>query len=366
MVINVDKNNKDNKFSHLKALNINIKGLARSVLFFAIMFLVLFFISKLYNKKVHDDYHIVQERYQAVVEAENAKENSYEVLVVGDSVSNAGVSPLDMWNESGFTGYTYATYGQVIEESYYNLKTLFEKQSPKVVMLESNVIFKNKGYVTNGQDTFNEVQNYYLPALKYHDIWKPLLTDKRYDGGFYKGFDMRDRITECQNRDYMVKTDSTTKICPSNKSYLDKIVDLCKEKNSKLCLLSLPAQAKPFGSVATKYEEYNCLREYARDKKIDIINMNKMWLDKKFDIDWTISCADSPEDIKDPKNHLGEHLNSIGSKTVSCVLAKEISNKYNLEDHRKDDKYKQWVDEYNEYNKKRNLVVENMKKNIKQ
>jgi len=317
-------------------------------------------VSKYYSSKVYADSKIVADRYQAIVEAQNSKENTIDALVVGDSICNAGVSPFDMWNEKGFTSYTYASFGQVIEESYYNLKDIFKKQSPKVVLLESNIIFKDKGYVGNAQDMVNETQNNYVPAIKFHDIWKKLLSNEKNKKTFYKGFDMRDKVTYSENRDYMKETKKIAKVSKNNKIFLDNIEKLCRENNCKLCLLALPRQAKAFGSSAKKYEEYNYLNKYAKEKGLDVIDLNIMCMEKKLDIDWTKQCSDSQEDVK-YNDGLGEHLNTLGASIVSKTLAKELSDRYDLKDHKKDEKYKEWVNDYEEYKDLKSKTIKKMK-----
>jgi len=342
--------------------DIRIKGIIKSVLFFTIAFIILFIISKVYTNIIAKDNRMTSYKYRSTSKAILQNEDKYDTLVVGDSLTYTAVSPLDMWKEYGFTGYALSSPGEVIEESYNDLKDILKKQSPKVVAIETNVIFKDNGFIGNVNDVVNEKQNDLIPALKYHDIWKPLFIVDKYKDYTYEGYNIQDRVANCSNINNIKKSDKKANVNKINKYYLDKMVDICKERGCKVVLLSLPKQTKAYGSDASQYEEYNFLKDYAKEKDIDIYNMNILWYEKKFDIDWSKHCCDTDEDIASANG--GEHLNAIGAKIASKDIGKYLSSEYELKDHRQDDNYKKWHEKYDTFNKEREKVVKEMQKVI--
>jgi len=349
----------DDKNISKKRLDIRWKGLFKSVLFFAILIGLLAVLSKVYKKKIYSDMDCVSYRYTNVVTANLEKENSYDVLISGDSISYSGISPLDMWEQQGITGRLVSSPGQEIQETYGVIEEIFKKQSPKVVVIESNVIFKNGGYFGNSQRAVRETINECFPSIKYHNsIWKNVVYKKKNNNKYYKGYEMVKQKTQVKINveDYMKKTDKAATINPVNKLYLNKIVNLCKEKGCKVCILTLPTRVRPSGSTASKYEEYNCLKKYTEEKDIEMINMNKMCLDNEMTINWEECCGD---DIK-KVSELGEHLNITGAKIASDALGKFLLQTYSLKDHRSEEAYKDWSDEFKKFDDTRKKVSKNM------
>ena len=88
-------------------------------------------------------------RVFASVSAE--KEHTIDLLVAGDSESYTSVSPMDLWDKTGIAAYDCGQPGQRIQETYYVLKTAFRTQSPKMVLLETNTMFRDPGFLKNLQ-----------------------------------------------------------------------------------------------------------------------------------------------------------------------------------------------------------------------
>ncbi|CDC12163.1 putative uncharacterized protein [Clostridium sp. CAG:413] len=99
------------------------------------------------------------------------KENSIDVIFLGDSESYSAFIPLSIWNESGVSSYVCGSTLQKLCYSYKLLSTTFKHQSPKIVVLETDTIysrFSGANVITSkAQDAFC--------VFKYHDRWKSLL-----------------------------------------------------------------------------------------------------------------------------------------------------------------------------------------------
>lgn len=73
-----------------------------------------------------------------------------QVLFLGTSHTEYGVSPMEIYEDSGIVSYNLATSGQPIEVTYHLLKSAFETQSPNVVVLDVSSLFFNDTLNTAG------------------------------------------------------------------------------------------------------------------------------------------------------------------------------------------------------------------------
>ena len=61
--------------------------------------------------------------------------DTVDVLVLGDSNAAQGITPMQWYEDYGVTGYTYAAGWMSVFTLYYRLRTIYEEQNPKVVVL---------------------------------------------------------------------------------------------------------------------------------------------------------------------------------------------------------------------------------------
>ena len=115
-----------------------IRKAAGSVVFLAGLCALLIFVSYLFLPKNNMAEFGMDEVTANGILGE--KENSIDVLVVGDSESYSAISPMEMWAQQGFTSYVCGTSGQYLYLSDTFLKRAFEKQQPKVVIMETDDI----------------------------------------------------------------------------------------------------------------------------------------------------------------------------------------------------------------------------------
>ena len=137
------------------------------------------------------------------------RDNSIDVLVVGDSEAYSSISPMQLWEQHGFTSYLCSTSAQPLYDSYRYLRQAFERQSPRVVILETNAIFRT--YKLN--DYLLSRAKVLFSVLRYHDRWKTLSVNDFGGEARYtwtddlKGFRYNTKVVPADTRKYMLPTD---------------------------------------------------------------------------------------------------------------------------------------------------------------
>lgn len=261
-------------------------------------------------------------RVFASVSAE--KKNTIDVLVAGDSESYTSVSPMDLWDKTGIAAYDCGQPAQRIQETYYMIKTAFKTQSPKLVLFETNTMFRNPGFLKNLQLSLTEPLAYHFPVVKYHNAWKALFDGPGGLKSSYKGFEIRDKVESYESDDdYMKETKDRTEIPEVARIYMEKIRKLCEKNGAELLLVSAPSP------VNYDYKKHNALEEYAKEKGLTYVDLNMKHRD--IGIDWKKDSYDR-----------GDHLNIHGARKVTEYIGKYLKENYQLPDRRKDDNWKEW------------------------
>ncbi len=268
-------------------------------------------------------------RVFALVSAE--KKNTIDVLVAGDSESYTSVSPMDLWDRAGIAAYDCGQPGQRIQETYYILKTAFRTQSPKLVLFETNTMFRDPGFLKNVQLSLTEPLAYHFPVIKYHNAWKALFDGPGGPKKSYKGFEIRDKVVSYEgDKEYMKETKDKAQIPEVVRIYMEKIKRLCEKNGADLLLVSAPSPKN------YNYKKHNSLEEYARENDLPYVDLNMKFRD--IGIDWKMDSYDR-----------GDHLNISGARKVTAYIGEYLADNYDLPDRRNDDGWREWDDLAREY-----------------
>ena len=268
-------------------------------------------------------------RVFASVSAE--KKNTIDVLVAGDSESYTSVSPMDLWDRAGIAAYDCGQPGQRIQETYYILKTAFRTQSPKLVLFETNTMFRDPGFLKNVQLSLTEPLAYHFPVIKYHNAWKALFDGPGGLKKSYKGFEIRDKVVSYEgDEEYMKETKDKAQIPEVVRIYMEKIKRLCEKNGADLLLVSAPSPKN------YNYKKHNSLEEYARENDLPYVDLNMKFRD--IGIDWKLDSYDR-----------GDHLNISGARKVTAYIGQYLADNYDLPDRRNDDGWREWDDLAREY-----------------
>lgn len=257
------------------------------------------------------------------------RKDGIDVLVLGDSESYTSVSPMQLWKEQGLSSYVCGQPGQKIQETYFMLKTALQSQSPKVVLMETNLMFRDPGPVKNIQSSFAETARYHFPLLRFHNLWKLMFDGRKPGEAVYKGFSIRSSVDPFDSGDYMKETEEVQEMPQAVTFYMEEIMELCRRSGAKLFLVSAPSPKN------YSYRKHNAIENYAKEKGLTYVDLNLKI--KELGITWQKDSYDK-----------GDHLNLYGAQKVTRWLGTYLKQNYELPDHRNDPAYEDW----NELSKK--------------
>ena len=228
------------------------------------------------------------------------EKDSIDVLFLGSSIAVSAFSPQEIYNAYGIRSYNLGSEQQSIFLSYFWLKEALRFQSPKVVVLDTFFLFdvhpeepiNSSEELTRKcldpmrwssvkqeavsdlcelDDTQSEL-SYYLTNIRFHTRWTALseydMVYREVRNSELKGYAPIAEYGESSYNTYTFSGDTETKRRTNEvmQTYLDKMVDLCKEEGISLVLVSLPG--------TNMYDsKNNTLTSYAHDKQIDYYNL---------------------------------------------------------------------------------------------
>lgn len=252
-------------------------------------------------------------------------EGTIDALFVGDSETYCAFVPLKIWQDSGITSYVCGTSGQKLCYSMEFLRKAFKNQNPKIVILETNAIFREfkaeDAITTRAQENFS--------VFKYHNRWKNLKPPAIKAAVNYtvmdntKGYLYSTIVDASSTKNYMKISDDFAEIPLKNSRYVKDIRNYCEKNDAKLVLVSSPSTKN------WNYKRHNSISKLAEELGIDYIDMNLMR--DEIPIDWKNDTRDK-----------GDHLNYYGAVKVSSYLGKYFLSTDMFTDKRDDKKYSDW------------------------
>lgn len=323
------------------------KKIVRPVAFCAILLCLLMAASAVMSALARTNTDLVQNRNKSMVELENEPADTIDVLVIGDSESYTTVSPMEIWDKEGIPSYVGGQTGQKIQESYYMLKKALKTQKPKVVAIETNMIFRPQSAVRGIKETLVQTMLYYFPVFRLHNSWKAWVTgeDKRSQT-FYKGFVLRDVVEAYTGGSYMKKTSKTERMSRITRFMMDQIVSLCRKNNIQLFLYSAPSPKN------YSFRKHNTMEAYARENGLKYLDLNLKI--KELGINWSEDSLDK-----------GDHLNILGAVKVSDYLGRYLKKEYHLKSRKSESTYRSWNESLIQYREAAQNAEKQAKKKVK-
>ena len=252
-------------------------------------------------------------------------DNTIDVVFLGDSIVYSAISPLQIWDQYGIPTYCCSTSAQKLWYSEDMLRKAFKKQSPKIVIMETDALFTK----FNFDDSILHNAEGFFPILQYHDRWK-VLAENTFDDrqevtstNEYKGYKISYNIKPSANLSYMKQKLENEAVPNRNKSYFKKIKSYCEDNGAKLILFSCPT-TKHWNTA-----RHNNITKLAKDLGLDYIDLNTLTDEVK--IDWSMDTRDS-----------GDHLNHFGAVKVTDYIGKYLNDLGVFTDKRSEEAYKSW------------------------
>ena len=256
-------------------------------------------------------------------------EHTLDYLVIGDSESYTSISPMELWETYGYAGFDCGVAGQQIQNAYYQLQSVLDRQSPKVVFMETNMLFTGQGTRTVAERCLNHFAGRAFAVYLYHNEWKNLITPVsehrrgRDEANICKGYYFHDTVGPYLGGEYMEKKVPEKHIADTEQLYLDDIRDLCREKGITLILYSAPSPKN--WNIA----KHQAVEGYAKKNGLAYIDMNMP--QKGLHMNWS----------EDTYDH-GDHMNYMGAHKTTVFMGKYMNEKLHLPDRRGQSEYAEW------------------------
>ena len=295
--------------------------------------------------------------------------DSLDVVMMGASDVYTSFASGRAYKEFGFTSYPYATQSITASGMLTALKEVVRTQSPQLIVIEVNAFLymekKNEGieghirklidsvpFNQNKIDFVNEYiepdkrLEYFIPLIKYHDLWKEYpgqmrsvvskLNQDNRGGSYLKGFRTTTNTFNPPQKilnEKIVNEERTLALNPLLESELRELLDYCKEKNLNVVFTRVPHLV--YRATFDRVKRSNRAGEIINSYGYDYINLERDW--KKVGLD--------------PKTDFYnyDHMNIYGSAKMTKYLGSLIRDKYNIVPDKLNDEQKAKWDKASDY-----------------
>lgn len=303
--------------------------------------------------------------------------NTIDILYLGDSNVYTGISPLEIYDKTGITGFSASTPQQDVIGSYYATREFFKKQNPKIVMLETGEFFTpsetftelgtrseteymnlniNKLQLINEKSfdySISEKISYIFPIFRFHDRYSKLTEfDLRKiiqkNEISYKGYLYETKVSKYENKGqknyqkYMEQKKRGEKLETQNfsleiqeyaKEKVEQLNELCIQNNCELVLITMP------NTDEKSLEKYEIFKKYTEEKGLRYVNFN-------FEVDEPIDWESDTQDK-------GYHLNIKGAEKVGNYISKYLKENFEIESKKEKAEYEKWNQQLEAYKKQK-------------
>ena len=278
--------------------------------------------------------------------------DTVDVLYIGPSTIYYGISPTEIYDRIGITGYDLSSPKQKMIFSKYYLQEALKTQKPKLVVVENTLYLEPEfdkdepffrtavdhvklspeklllaGHIIRNSDR-QSFLSYVFPFMRFHDRWREVEFSRDtlrqafspYSNNYLKGFATVGSIEDLSDRRPIYMTDSggsDPSFSSDNLKLLEEMNDICVNNGATLLLVRMPMIQKP-----AKQDE-NFTFEQSRATAQICARLGIQYLDFNTEQIWNEIGFNLSEDFSS-----ASHMNVIGSDKVCCFLAKYLKDHY--------------------------------------
>lgn len=239
------------------------KRVAATAVFLALAATMLWFVGRVL-RPAHENYGATWSAYRG------EPRNTMDVLYLGSSFAYCDFDPVEVYRNSGLTGYVVGASEQTPSISYWYLREALKTQKPQAVVFEVTGVYfgrymghtqTNLVYMPASENKLGAIFTAAEPELRtgllcdlwfYHSRWKEVgLSDLKRavtpaTADHWKGFTGMHGTAQTPKMDRDVRQIEDDQY-RENLEWLWKIADLCRDEDIQLVLVTNPtyAQARP-------------------------------------------------------------------------------------------------------------------------
>lgn len=295
----------------------------------------------------------------------NLEQDTVDVLFLGSSHAAAAFSPVELYETFGIRSYNLGCEQQNLLLSYYWLQEALRFQKPKVVFLDTFMLFpydENSALNTSEPTTRKAVDfmkwsgvkfqavrdicridenqtftSYLFPNERFHTRWKGLSENdfrvgKMSEHATMFGFFPIDFA--CNSEEYQpFEEDGVTEyaqMVPVMREYLDRLIELCREEGIRPVLVKTPSMFYP-------REAYNAVSAYAYENDIEYLDFNEEEVYHQAGLVFAQDSCDT------------DHVNVSGAIKVTDYIGRWLGNLVPVE--QQDEQWEKAVSFYHHYRK---------------
>ena len=283
--------------------------------------------------------------------------NSLDVVYIGSSNAYIHFNTTLAYNLYGFTTGMLSADAQPFVLTEYLIKETEKYQKPNLYVIdiaklagepkddpEGNIrktidcmkFSKNRIDAINATLEHEKIDrkesvNWYFSFLVYHNKWKSITKNNIIrDKSLYKGYLFKDMVTNIEPQETYHWSADVMQLQEENKQILIKLIDYIKSNNLNV-LFVVPKRVYE-KEINAKLNDGIKIIE---DNNLNVINCN------------TLKELDNIDFNTDFYNKA--HLNVYGSTKYTLYFAKYLNDNYHLENHKNDNRYNSWNQEYERF-----------------
>lgn len=305
----------------------------KSIVFIAFI-LIIFFICIGVNKKRETEIDI--EGYA------DYQQNKFDVVFLGSSIMKNAVYPMELYHEYGIASYNLGSKNQSLAATYYLAKQVISEKDIKVLVVDcmytacdrydvndislhyivDQMNWKEKVQFASDIVSAGEGADFLFEFINAYNQWNRLKEIDFLSSG-YKQYGAKVHYVSKPIEEFQI-LEEKEELSFFARTYLYKIIDLCKENNVSLVFTTMPVNFnvnhEVLGDMLQNQRYYNKVQEIAEQNGIAYISfaelLNETELDLKKDLD-------------------GEfYFNTYGAEKISSYIGEFLVSHYDVLDVR--------------------------------